>query len=162
LVKEENKNKIFPLGTKYSKAMGVTYKDKNGQDQDVWFASYGIGMTRVIGTLVEVFHDEKGIIWPKSVAPYTIHLVGLDLEDTKVRDKAESIYKRLQADGAEVLYDDRIEARAGEKFAEADLIGIPFRVVVSKKTEEKLEVKKRSEKETEFLSFNDLLTQVGK
>lgn len=146
---------IFPLGTKYSQTMGVSYKDEQGQDKPIWFASYGIGPTRVMGTLVEVFHDEKGIIWPASVAPFQVHLVGLDLEDSKIKNKAEEVYKRLIALGIEVLFDDRIDARAGEKFADADLIGIPLRVVVSKKTGEKLEFKRRDEKETRFLNFEE-------
>lgn len=148
---------IFPLGTKYSKAMGVTYKDEKGQDQDVWFASYGIGMTRLIGIFAEMFHDEKGIIWPAPVAPYMVHLVGLEMEDKSVAEQAEKTYKLLQAEGVEVLFDDRRDVSAGEKFADADLIGMPYRVVISKKTKNKLEVKKRREKETKFVSFGELL-----
>ncbi len=148
---------IFPLGTKYSKDMKVFYKDEKGQDKPIWFASYGIGPTRVMGALVEVFHDEKGIIWPESVAPYQVHLVGLDLSETQIRIKAEDIYNRLQTAGVEVLYDDRADVTAGEKFADADLLGVPYRVVVSKKTEDKLEVKKRNRAEVEFLSYDELL-----
>lgn len=152
---------IFPLGTKYSKGMGATFTNETGQAQPLWFASYGIGMTRLIGTLVEVFHDERGVIWPASVAPFQVHLVGLDLEDQGVIKKAERIYQLLQADGLEVLFDDRVEARAGQKFADADLIGIPYRVVVSKKTEEKLEVKTRSSSETEFMTLPALLAKIN-
>lgn len=148
---------IFPLGTKYAKDMKVTFKDKNGQDQIVWFASYGIGMTRLIATLVEVYHDDKGIIWPQSVAPYKIHLLGLDLDDKEVADQAEKTYQLFQTEGIEVLFDDRIQVSAGEKFADGDLIGIPYRVVISKKTSGKLEVKKRAEKETKFLTMADLI-----
>lgn len=147
---------IFPLGTKYSETMKVFYTDEAGEEKPIWFASYGIGPTRVMGTLVEVFHDDKGIIWPESVAPYQVHLIGLDLEDAEIKNKAEKVYNRLNAAGIEVLFDDR-NARAGEKFADADLIGIPVRVVVSKKTGDKLEVKKRSEKETEFKSLEELI-----
>lgn len=148
---------IFPLGTKYAKAMNVTFKDEKGEDCDVWFASYGIGMTRLIGTFAEVFHDEKGIIWPAPVAPYMVHLIGLEMEDKSVAEQAEKTYKLLQAEGVEVLFDDRRDTSAGEKFADADLIGVPLRVVVSKKTKDKLEVKKRSEQETRFVSFDELL-----
>ncbi|MDO8573812.1 MAG: His/Gly/Thr/Pro-type tRNA ligase C-terminal domain-containing protein, partial [Candidatus Daviesbacteria bacterium] len=111
-------------------------------------------------------HDDKGIIWPESVAPFKVHLVGLDLEDPAVKNKAEEIYKLLQVEdpersrrteGVEVLYDDRVEVSAGAKFADADLIGIPYRVVVSKRTEDQLELKKRSEKETKFVTFKQLL-----
>ena len=114
-------------------------------------------MTRLIGTLVEVFHDEKGIIWPESVAPYKVHLVGLDLDDTVINKKAEEIYKRLLSEEIEVLFDDRESISAGEKFADGDLIGIPYRIVISKKTTEKLEVKKRSEKETSFVLIEELI-----
>src|SRR3989344_6197906 len=148
---------IFPLGTKYSNALGVSYQDEKGEKQEVWFASYGVGMTRLIGTLVEIFHDDKGIIWPNSVAPYMVHLIGLDLQDAKVVAEAEKVYKLLQAEGIEVLFDDRIGVSAGAKFADADLIGIPYRVVISKKTKDQLEVKKRSEKETKFVSFEEFL-----
>lgn len=149
---------IFPFGTdKYAKSMGVTFTDKEGKQQLVNFASYGIGVTRLIGTLVEIYHDDKGIIWPESVAPYKIHLVGLDLEDKTVNDQVEKVYKQLEAEGVEVLFDDRVGVSAGEKFATADLIGVPYRVVISKKTGDKLEVKKRSEKNTEFLPLEELL-----
>lgn len=148
---------IFPFGQKYTKELGVTFTDENGKNQIPYFASYGIGMTRLIGTLVEIFHDDKGIIWPQSVAPFQVHLVGLDLEGEKVKGEAERVYKLLQTEGIEVLFDDRVDVSAGAKFADADLIGIPIRVVVSKRTGEKLEVKKRSEKETKFLRFEQLI-----
>lgn len=151
---------IFPLGTRYSEKMKVFYKDEKGRDQKIWFASYGIGPTRVMGALVEVYHDEKGIVWPQSVAPFQVHLIGLDLEDKNVFLKAERVYKLIQVEGAEVLFDDRLKVSAGEKFADADLIGIPYRVVISKKTNGKLEVKKRSEKETEFISLAKLLERI--
>ena len=152
---------IFPLGTKYSKDMKVFYVDEKGKEQPIWFASYGIGPTRVMGTLVEVFHDEKGIIWPEAVAPFMVHLLGLDLDQKSVATEVERIYKLLQVENVEVLFDDRIDVSAGEKFADADLIGIPYRVVISKKTEgNKLEVKKRNEKETRFLKFEELLKLV--
>ncbi|QQG43157.1 MAG: hypothetical protein HYW45_03070 [Candidatus Daviesbacteria bacterium] len=151
---------IFPLGTKYSQALGVAYQDENGKSQDVWFASYGIGMTRLIGTLVEVFHDEKGIIWPESVAPFTVHLVGLDLEEESIKTEAEKIYKLLQAEGVAVLFDDRVGPSAGEKFSDTDLIGVPYRVVISKKTQGKLEVKKRNEKNTHFVTLEALVKMV--
>lgn len=148
---------VFPLGTKYSEKMKVFYKDEKGRDQKIWFASFGIGPTRVMGALVEVFNDDKGIIWPESVAPFQSHLLGLDLDDSRVQNSAEKIYQLLQAEGIEVLYDDRKDLSAGEKFADADLIGIPYRVIISKKTDGKLEVKKRSEKESEFINLAELV-----
>lgn len=160
LTKSTEVGNIFPLGLKYSQAMHVFYKNEKGEDKPIWFASYGIGPTRVMGTLVEVFHDDKGIIWPDAMAPYQVHLVGLDLSDEQVRKEAEKVYNLLQVEGIEVLYDDREEASAGAKFADADLIGIPFRIVISKKTKDKLEMKKRSEKEIRFLGFNDFLKEI--
>ncbi|MBI3103428.1 hypothetical protein HYZ05_00650 [Candidatus Daviesbacteria bacterium] len=157
---------IFPLKTRFSEAFDLTFKDKNGQDQLVVMGCYGIGISRLMGTIVEVHHDERGIIWPETVAPYQVHLVGLDMEDEKVKEEAERVYKLLQvgdpersrrAEGIEVLFDDRKDVSAGAKFADADLIGIPYRVVISKKTQEKLEVKKRSEKETQFNTLEQLL-----
>ncbi len=148
---------IFPLKTRFSESFNLTYKDKNGNDQLVVMGCYGIGISRLMGTIVEVFHDEKGIIWPESVAPYMVHLVGLDLEDEKVEREAEKIYKLLLAAGIDTLFDDRQSLSAGEKFADADLIGIPYRVVISKKTKDELEVKKRAEKETRFLSLKELI-----
>lgn len=146
---------IFPLGTKYAKDMGVNYKDQDGGDQVVWFASYGIGMTRLIGTLVEVFHDDKGIIWPEKVAPYRVNLLSLN---EKVLPKAEEVYKELKQKGVEVLFDDRAES-AGVKLNDADLLGIPWRVVVSEKTLEKesVEVKKRNSSEAELVKIEEFL-----
>jgi prolyl-tRNA synthetase len=148
---------IFPLGTKYSENMKVFFKDESGQEKPIHFASYGIGPTRVMGTLVEIFHDEKGIIWPDSIAPFKVHLAGLNLDDKHTEEYAEKIYKLLQAEGIEVLFDDRKNASPGEKFADADLIGIPNRVVISKKLGEELEVKKRGEDKTEFMKYENLL-----
>lgn len=161
LVKAIEAAHIFTLGTKYAKNMDVFYQDEEGKKQDLWFGSYGIGVTRLIGILVEVFHDEKGIIWPESVAPYKVHLVGLDLEDKEVKERVEKIYKLLETEEIEVLYDDRTDVSAGVKFADADLIGIPYRVVVSKKTHnQSIEVKKRNEKETRFMTLVELVEMV--
>ena len=148
---------IFPLGTKFSKAFGYTYTDEKGMQQPVYMGSYGIGPSRVMGVLVEKFADDKGLVWPENVAPFKVHLIGLDLQDKKVLDEAERIYKLLQAEGIEVLFDDRVGTQAGAKFADADLIGIPYRVVISKKTGDKIEIKKRSEKETEFKTLKQLI-----
>lgn len=129
---------IFPLGTWYAENMKVAFTDRQGQAKPVWFGSYGIGPTRVMGTLVEVSHDERGIIWFPQVAPYQVHLVSL----TGGEDRASKIYAELESRGIEVLWDDRTES-AGVKFADADLIGIPVRLVISEKTGEKVEVKER-------------------
>src|SRR5258708_11808199 len=151
---------IFPLGTKYAENMGALFTDDKGAQKPLWYASYGIGITRLLGTLVELFHDEKGIIWPENVAPFKVHLVGLDLEDNKVENHAKKVYQQMQDEGVEVLFDDRPDVAAGAKFADADLIGIPWRVVVSKRNGEQLELKKRSEKESEKISFPKLLAKI--
>lgn len=165
LVKEELVEKkaiesgnIFHLGTKFSEPLGLTYKNESGEDVPVYMGSYGIGPTRLMGTLVEVLGDEKGIVWPEAVAPYKVHLVGLNLEDSEIKDWAEGVYDNLAKAGVEVLFDDRIEARAGEKFSDSDLIGIPYRVVVSKKGKEngQFEVVTRATGEVRQLTEEEL------
>ncbi len=147
---------IFPLGTWYAERMRVYFTDEEGKKKPIWFASYGIGPTRVMGTLVEVNNDEKGIIWPTAVSPFDIHLI--ELPGAKNADK---IYKELKESGMDVLWDDR-DVPAGEKFAEADLIGIPVRLVISEKTGEKIEWKERTSEKSELLSFEELLARLGK
>lgn len=147
---------IFQLGVHYSSKMdGASYIDKDGQPQPYYMGCYGIGLGRTLATIVETMNDAKGIIWPKAVSPFQVHLVGLDLEDEAVNARVEEVYNRLLAAGVEVLYDDR-NLRAGEKFADADLIGIYTRIVVSKKTTDKIEVKKR-DGETEFLTIEEVI-----
>jgi len=123
---------IFPLGTKYSEAMGLFYKDENGKEQPVIMGSYGIGLGRLMGTVVEVLSDEKGIVWPHEIAPFQFHLIEIPSENTAVQKKAEALYADLESRGFEVLYDDR-DVSAGVKFADAELIGIPYSLVVSEK-----------------------------
>jgi prolyl-tRNA synthetase len=127
---------IFNFGQQKASDLGLMVKDANGDEIPVWMGSYGVGVTRLMGVLVEKFSDDKGIVWPESVAPYKVHLVGLNLEDEAIKDWAEGIFSNLLDNGIETLFDDRIEARAGEKFADSDLIGLPYRVVVSKKSRE--------------------------
>ena len=140
---------IFKLGTKFSDAFGLFYADARGVKNPVVMGSYGIGPGRLLGTIVEVHADAKGILWPDEVAPFEIHLIELLPREgggrAKVKKAAEKLYKDLIAKGATVLYDEREEKTAGEKFADADLIGIPWRVVVSERTLEKksVEVKRR-------------------
>lgn len=144
---------IFKLMTKFSTPFELTYKDQDGKENDVIMGCYGIGLNRLMGTVVELFHDEKGIVWPENVAPYKVHLLSLG-----ENEEAEKIYKQLTEKGIEVLLDDR-EVSAGEKFADSDLIGIPYRVVISKKSLAAggVEVKKRSENESKIVSINELL-----
>lgn len=150
---------IFPLNTKFSTALDYTFTDENGAQQIVYMGSYGIGTSRVMGVLVETFHDEKGIIWPMQVAPYHVHLIGIDLADKEIKSKAFDIYHKLQKENIEVLFDER-DLSPGNKFGDADLIGIPVRLVVSKRTGDKIELKMRSEKETEMLSYEEVLKRI--
>jgi prolyl-tRNA synthetase len=146
---------IFPLKTKYADAFNLTYKAEDGTAKPVHMGCYGFGPSRAMGTIVEVLHDDKGIIWPESVAPFKYHLINLS-KDAKVIAQAEDIYKRLMDKGEEVLYDDRVEASPGEKLAEADLIGIPTRLVVSDKTDGKVEVKLRAEDKVELKEIDQI------
>ena len=162
---------IFPLGTYYSEKMGVNFTDKDGKRQPVWLASYGIGLTRTVGAIVEVHHDEKGIIWPKEVAPYDAHLIMINDEGLMIKEKADKIYEELQEAGVEVLWDDREDVSAGAKFADADLIGIPIRLVVSKRNGDKIEWKERksaksplhqgSVGQAELLNKEEVLRRLG-
>ncbi|NCO80263.1 hypothetical protein GW869_00575 [bacterium] len=161
ILKEEKSievGNIFPLGTKYSKAMNAYFIDRSGLRKLMIMGCYGLGPSRTMGAIIEVHHDEKGIIWPKEVAPFQIHLI--QIENTqKLKKTAAKFYQDLQKQGIEVLYDDR-DRTPGEKFADADLIGIPIRIVVSERTLAKnsAEIKKRSEKKVELIK----LSQVGK
>ena len=122
---------IFTLGTKYSEALGLSFKDSEGKAVPVFMGSYGIGPARVMGIIVEIFADEKGLVWPESVAPFAMHLVSLGKDNDEISKTADMLYEDLVKAGVEVLYDDR-DVRAGEKFAESDLLGIPKRIVVGK------------------------------
>lgn len=150
---------IFNFGQQKAIDLGLMMKDATGADVPVWMGSYGIGVTRLIGVLVEKFSDEKGIIWPESVAPFLVHLVALNTDDAEVTDYAAGIYMSLKDRGVEVLFDDR-DARAGEKFADSDLLGMPYRVVVSKKLKEagQFEVVTRATGEVRMLTEEELFT----
>lgn len=122
---------IFSFGDVKSKQLGLNFRDEDGSEKPVILGSYGIGITRLMGTLVEVFADEKGIVWPVAVAPFAVHLVSLGHDGNDISTAADALYDDLVKAGVEVLYDDR-DLRAGEKFAESDLLGIPTRIVVGK------------------------------
>ncbi len=157
-VKTAEVGNIFKFGTEKGEQMNVTFKDAEGIDKPIYLASYGVGITRVMGVLVEKFGDEKGLSWPEAVAPFKVHLVGLNLEDGEVKDWADGIYLSLKEAGVEVLYDDRIETRAGEKFGDSDLLGMPYRVVASKKGREngQFEVVARASGEVRQLTEEEL------
>ena len=149
---------IFQLGHHYTKLIkNAEFTDKQGKKQKYYMGCYGIGIGRTMAAVVEVSHDKAGIIWPKIIAPFQLHLVGLDLENNEVRSKAEELYQYFLKKSIEVLFDDRTGISAGEKFADADLIGIPFRVVVSKRTTDNFEVKPRSETVSNFLNKEEIL-----
>ena len=148
---------IFPLGTKYSEAFNLLFVNKKGAKEYVVMGSYGIGLSRTMGAIVEIHHDKSGIIWPKEVAPFQVHLVQIG-NAGKTKKAAEKLYLDLRKHGIEVLYDDRDNKTAGEKFADADLIGIPQRAVVSEKTLSKksLELKRRSENKTKLVKIKNV------
>ncbi len=147
---------IFPLGTKYSKAFGLTFTDEKGVKKDVVMGSYGIGISRLMGVIVEQYHDAKGIIWPAAVAPFEAHVLALGGAD------GAGVYHALQTHGVQVLYDDR-DASAGEKFADADLIGIPWRIVVSPKVGEgKVEIKGRADDHAQTMTLEEALKKMRK
>jgi prolyl-tRNA synthetase len=149
---------IFKLGTKYSAPFDLKFKDKDSSEKLVLMGCYGIGLGRVLGTIVEVNNDEKGIVWPNSVAPFLVHLVQLG-NNKKVKTFSQKIYKTLLSENIEVLYDDREDKSVGEKFTESDLIGIPYRIVVSERTIAKnsVELKERSKKDIKIIKISQLL-----
>ena len=153
---------IFPLETKYTDALGVYYVDENGERQPVVMGSYGIGVSRLMGVLAEHFADDKGLVWPKNVAPYQVYLARLGTDEPVVK-AADELYERLQSAGIDVLYDDS-DRRPGEKFADADLLGLPHRVVISAKTvaEGTYEYKSRVGTDTELLNFDELKNRLTK
>lgn len=146
---------IFSLGYKFSEPFSLTYKNEEGDNNLVYMGSYGIGISRLMGTVVETLSDEKGIIWPESIAPFTVHLISIGQND-----KAQELYETLATKGVEVLFDDR-ETSAGAKFADADLIGIPHRVVVSGRSLDQggVEYKKRDREQGEIISVDDFVSQ---
>lgn len=159
-VKSAEVGNIFNFGTEKSEQMGIYVTGADGKEQPIYLASYGIGITRVMGVIVEKFADEHGIVWPDNVAPYKLYLVRIGQSDEVVAE-ADKLYQAFQEKGIEVLYDDR-DARPGEKFADADLLGIPHRVVVSEKTMQagKLEYKARAEATSEAIEVDTLLAKL--
>ncbi|MFH1712516.1 MAG: aminoacyl--tRNA ligase-related protein [Patescibacteria group bacterium] len=157
---------IFTLGTKYSAPLGLTYKDEEGKEQPVVMGSYGIGPGRLMGTVVEVLSDDKGMVWPREIAPYHVHIVSLSSKDKvtqgRIDEVSENLYNDLTETGAEVLWDDRENMSPGEKFADADLIGIPLRLVVSERTlqEESIEWKERESDEVKLIATEAIVEAV--
>ena len=152
---------VFKLGTFYAEKLGATFLDAEGKQRPAVMGSYGIGTERLLAAIIEANHDERGIIWPAEIAPFQVHLVALQPERQEVRSAAEELYDSLQSNGLAVLYDDR-EETPGVKFNDADLLGTPLRVTVSPRTLEKgsLEVKRRSEKESELVPLDSALSLI--
>lgn len=150
---------IFKLGTRFSEPLGLSFKDAQGKSKPVIMGCYGIGPTRLLGVVAELLSDEKGLVWPESVAPFTYHLVSLGKPGDDIAKTADALYADLTKAGVEVLYDDRGDARAGEKFAESDLLGIPRRIVVGKDAAHAgtFEVVSRSTGDVQKLSRSEIL-----
>jgi len=144
----------FKLGTKYAESMGAFFTDESGHRKPLIMGCYGIGLGRLMATVVEEYHDEKGILWPQNIAPYLVDLVDLGL-----KERGGEIYNTLTRFGAEVLWDDR-DVTAGNKFADADLIGLPIRLVVSEKSGDLVEIKRRDEQQTELLDIEQIVTRL--
>ena len=161
-VKATEVGNIFKLRTKFSQAFNFYYSDSKGQEKIVEMGCYGFGPSRTMGTIVEIFNDNKGIIWPKEIAPYQIHLIGLDLFDENIKNQVEKIYQDLLDKNIEVLFDDRVDVTAGAKFADADLIGNPSRLVISKRSLDigGIELKNRNEDTSEILSVDEIFLKI--
>lgn len=144
---------IFKFGTQKSEVLGLKYKNQNGEEKPVFIGSYGIGIGRLIATVVETLSDDKGLVWPDTISPFLVHLIELD------GGLGEKLYKGLEGEGVEVLYDDR-ELAPGEKFNDADLIGIPWRFVVSSKTKGMVECKKRTEEKMETVAYDKAIRKL--
>lgn len=151
---------IFTLGAKYSEPLELNYADDTGKMNPVFMGSYGIGIGRIMGTVVEVLSDDKGIIWPKEIAPFSVHLISAG-NDENVLKTAEEIYTNLVNAGIEVLFDDR-DTGAGEKFNDSDLIGIPVRVVVGKRSLEagEIEIKERRDEKTKMVKIENIAEEL--
>jgi prolyl-tRNA synthetase len=151
---------IFKLGTRYSNTMGCMFLDKEGKKKPVVMGSYGIGSGRLLACIAEEYNDENGLIWPVTAAPYHVHIVLIGKEEEPT-ENAEKLYNELQAQGIEVLYDDRYE-QPGVKFTDADLIGLPLRLTVSSRALKKggVELKRRSGKEITIIPMDKIVETV--
>ena len=151
---------VFKLGTKYSESMGLNVLDENGRSVPVMMGCYGVGVSRTLSAIVESHHDERGIIWPKSVTPFDVHIVTANNKDETILNTAEELYETLQKEH-KVLYDDRKE-RAGVKFADSDLIGLPYRIVVGRGAKDGMvEIKKRTDEKSVDVNIADVLSFIA-
>jgi prolyl-tRNA synthetase len=149
---------IFKLGTKYSDGLGANFVDEKGEEHPIIMGSYGIGVERVMACYLEQNHDDKGVIWDKTLAPFQCHLIGLNMKSDLISSTCEDIYNKLQAKGYEVLFDDRNDVSAGFKFNDADLLGMPIQIVVGERNlkENMIELKERRTNEKTKISLDDL------
>jgi prolyl-tRNA synthetase len=156
---------VFKLGTKYSKSMNAFYLDTNGKENLIVMGCYGIGVTRILAATIEQSHDDNGIIWPDNIAPFNVVIIPVNYSDTKIKETADKMYKELTSKGIDVLVDDRDE-RAGIKFKDAYLIGIPYRITIGEKNLEKslveLKARKDSKDAIKLLSLQDALSEIVK
>lgn len=165
-VKGVEAGNIFDLGPKFSDAFKLEFTDEAGDRKPVLMGCYGIGTTRLVGTIVEASHDDRGIVWPKSIAPYAVHLVTLNSKDDAVRERiaevAQGLHDDLNTAGIDVLWDDRTDASPGEKFADADLLGMPLRLVISEKSlnEDAVEWKIRAGGDAKLVNVEDIKEEV--
>ena len=150
---------IFNFGDKKALDMGLNFTNEEGKLTPVFLASYGIGVTRLVGVLAEIFSDEKGLVWPENVAPFQVYLANVG-DDPEVIDFSRKVYDEFTARNIDVLWDDR-SARPGEKFADAELLGIPWRAVISLKTDGKIELTSRMTGETETLAMDEIFAKIG-
>jgi prolyl-tRNA synthetase len=151
---------VFKLDDFYTKPVKGTFVDKNGKERLMLMGCYGIGIGRAMAIVVEKHHDDKGIIWPKSIAPFQVHLLAVEMDNKKVRGLAENVYMKLLDSGIDVLYDDRVDVSPGVRLVDADLIGIPIRLVVSQKIGEKIEWKQRSKSKKELLTLEQTIQRL--
>ncbi len=150
---------IFKLGTKYSEALGVNFLDENGKEHPIVMGSYGIGVERIFACYIEQNYDDKGIIWRKPLAPYEVHLIGLNMKNATVSDTSNNLYDDLRKEGFEVLFDDRNDVSAGVKFNDADLLGMPVQIIVGEKNlkDGKIELKLRTTNEKQIVELSELI-----
>lgn len=153
---------IFKLGTKYSEALGAKFLDESGKEHPIIMGSYGIGVERIIACLIEQNHDSKGIIWPLKIAPFKVHLLGVNMKNENVRSTADKIYYEFNESDIETLYDDRIDVSAGFKFNDADLLGMPLQVIIGEKNlaHNRVEIKNRATGEKQLVEIGQVLRTV--
>ncbi len=162
IVKGVELGHIFKLGTKYSEALNANFLDENGKEQPIIMGSYGIGIERIVACHIEQSHDDKGIIWDKAIAPFQVHLIAVGTRSQQVREMADKLYDLLRDDGIEVLYDDRQELSPGFKFNDADLLGMPYQVIVGERnlSNGKIEIKERRSGERVLVDVESVLEKI--